>query len=1370
MTAGQRVEAGLAEELASALFGADVPQMRGRSRRASGPKRRNRKFQQALTDATERASVVGRFLPSQVVRGIAPPIAEAVLSNMAGDCDVELHGDKRVWVLGRDQRRATLSRLCEGPNRSQLTRLLDTAEPLQWDDTGRFLQAMLRGASVRIPPSLPHMRALAQACDWVSGVLDVTRQEQELRQAIAFRSLINEKSKLLKNGFFGRNDALEIFESFMRRDFSQYRPPVLAVSGIGGSGKTTFIAHVTRDLVQRREQGAPAVFEIDFDRFGLGPNSLIELTFEISRQIEIYDPALTNELVSLRVRMREDMARDLGTSTDLSYLQEMSLKFLGDVTKGLGRILAGTRWRRRDVLLVLDTFEELQAKRLDPNQPGSSGALAADQISVWIRQLVQNAELRRLRVLVSGRAPIPKDAQLHALVVNEITLTDLRSPDAVLVLQSEGLTPEASVQLQPLVGGNPLLLRIAARLIRRLKPWQRQAVLRDLARNPARVDAELVQGVLYDRILQHIRNDKARQLAHPGLVLRRVTWRLIKDVLAEPCQLGALDDDEAKRLLEALADEVWLVERDAQRADVLLHRSDIRRLMLRLMARDQAGPRRRRGAAHALASELRPPAEVARAIHERALAFYRQDPDDDMATAQSEAFYHRMMLVQDADAAGVTREDISRILATFGGDVDLLTPALRLRVRQLSGAPLALEDAALLPEDDWVSFAYREGVVRLDEQQDPLSALAILLQRPVGGPGDAPEWQLRALDAAVRWDEPSAEWLQDARAPRQLPRNIEENWGSHTATKSLLHWRRGEYGAAMVVTNGVLLEMRGAVSRMAPDQGLLAAHLRCANYALFARAAFDRAHPDRTGLLANPVQAEWPFDKLPSTVDHPALDVELRRYAALTWRPGTKLPFRLGLSAHAFVPDRTWLQEVAGLVGDSILPVVPLRDGASISDILSRSAGKFSNWMASAHRNGLFLSMPPDHFDAGLLCGTHPEMRPAARFALQQGFSTHYSLRRLAELSLPHLPIVPSDLQPDAFADPDRLPAHAISLLVEYADRSRVLAKVLSSAADNRPDCEPLRKVATSTSQWHWMFEETIAENRRRRRPSSADVDPNHRAVLPFIATAAAAPADESRRAWTDTDLKTRKGYDPHAYGTEIPAPSPSRELAARERPQLLRYTRFSILLSRTSRLPIYAAANISRETPWAFAQTINTAALAVQAKDPRVLQNEQPLVREGARFSFAITAEVLAYGNLEDAMQAIWDIRFAPNHIPSARTGIGSPDEPRERLWDRINGHVLQRAESARGVLFSGVAPRRQVRWKVVGAMQVLSGTQQGTRLLPVAFLVSTRSESSLIRQVPLSELEDMIGLGFGPLIDFGGTAVESHEITDLDEISLPR
>jgi hypothetical protein len=73
--------------------------------------------------------------------------------------------------------------------------------------------------------------------------------------------------------------------------------------------------------------------------------------------------------------------------------------------------------------------------------------------------------------------------------------------------------------------------------------------------------------------------------------------------------------------------------------------------------------------------------------------------------------------------------------------------------------------------------------------------------------------------------------------------------------------RRRAYAAAMAVAHAVVIEMRTAVLSFAREQDKLADYLRCANYALLARAAYRNAAPDLGVLLGDLVRADWWFSE-----------------------------------------------------------------------------------------------------------------------------------------------------------------------------------------------------------------------------------------------------------------------------------------------------------------------------------------------------------------------------------------------------------------------------------------------------------------------------------------------------------------------------
>jgi hypothetical protein len=108
----------------------------------------------------------------------------------------------------------------------------------------------------------------------------------------------------------------------------------------------------------------------------------------------------------------------------------------------------------------------------------------------------------------------------------------------------------------------------------------------------------LIDGVLVRRIVGHITDTHVRALADPGLVVRRITADVIREVMTrgtnepkkgeeDPKELDAdvrepwiVDQAEAEKIFEAFKKEVSLVQIDG---DALRHRPDVRMEMLPLI-------------------------------------------------------------------------------------------------------------------------------------------------------------------------------------------------------------------------------------------------------------------------------------------------------------------------------------------------------------------------------------------------------------------------------------------------------------------------------------------------------------------------------------------------------------------------------------------------------------------------------------------------------------------------------------------------------------------------------------------------------------------------------------------------------------------
>jgi hypothetical protein len=171
-----------------------------------------------------------------------------------------------------------------------------------------------------------------------------------------------------------------------------------------------------------------------------------------------------------------------------------------------------------------------------------------------------------------------------------------------------------------LVGGIPLTVRLAATVLVQEGPTAVRTAA-DRAHALDRVRSELVRGFLYQRILDHITapdpsyTAALRAVARAGLVLRRITADLVRDVLIP--SVDPAPDVPEETMFADLASEVALVERHG---DELQLREEVR------------GP--------ALAALRLDDPELIQRVHERAAAFYAAQPRDDVAVVES--VYHRL--------------------------------------------------------------------------------------------------------------------------------------------------------------------------------------------------------------------------------------------------------------------------------------------------------------------------------------------------------------------------------------------------------------------------------------------------------------------------------------------------------------------------------------------------------------------------------------------------------------------------------------------------------------------------------------------------------------------------------------------------------
>jgi hypothetical protein len=539
---------------------------------------------------------------------------------------VDDDGEPR-WALNTDVRREALARFSSGAElRAALARIPDRPD----DAVQRSLEAAIAGT---LPPlaeqDAAELARTLQVSTWLDGVIDDLPDPAAVRRALERHTLLAPFRALVGDHFGGRRRELARLRSYVdvllaqghrealeRALRAEYEKPPLLIHGVGGAGKSTLVAQFILEHLDADGASELPFAYIDFDRTGVMAEEPVTLLLEAARQLSIQREWGHDVWERLRLRATQELV-ELGRSRGVPR------------GGGRGRAIAG--YTRRSpflkafvdafnettaedlpFLLVLDTFEEVQYR----------SAEVVRELGSFLAEL--HTAIPRLRTVIAGRAPI------EDFETDELELGALDDEAAVGYLRSRGIADTGTAKLiASRLNGNPLALALAARAVIE-DPAELATIkaIRTRRRGPLfflALDAEVVQGYLYRRILGHIHDEDVKRLAHPGLVLRRITPELILDVLAEPCGVQVDGPADAERLFAELRAEVTLVKPGGE--EVLEHRADVRRMMLPLIQRDAPGAVER--------------------IHRSAVAFYERREG---VVDRAEEIYHRLFVEELRDA------------------------------------------------------------------------------------------------------------------------------------------------------------------------------------------------------------------------------------------------------------------------------------------------------------------------------------------------------------------------------------------------------------------------------------------------------------------------------------------------------------------------------------------------------------------------------------------------------------------------------------------------------------------------------------------------------------------------------------------------
>ncbi|MBO3748412.1 AAA family ATPase [Streptosporangiaceae bacterium NEAU-GS5] len=672
-----------------------------------------------------------------------PDLVDHVAEFLASSCERVIDsGGTPSWRLRDDMR----VRVFRGETRATLLGVLDSIAVRPHEPLQTTLEQFLRGS---LPPldqlSRPALDSVLQLRRWFGDDVDLPAVRQ-VQARVEWTAFVEPLERLLARGFVGREDLLTGLRAFIddaADPESGARPFV--IRGVGGSGKSTVLGRLLTDPWA----GHDLVVYINYDRGWLvdgGPFSLFD---EIVRQVGIQRPELHIDATSLRWRAESD--RRAGSYGDIA--SRASQRY-AQVPRELMAKLSELVGPFRRLVLLLDTFEEMGRR----------------EISIEVEMLTFLGELitaePKVRAVIAGRT-LPQSDAIRTRP--PFRLTGLDDTDALRLLRQllPGTDEPLLREVVQLVGGNPLSLHLAAGVLERVG---------DEPARMLRVAEGNVQGQLYSRLLEHIPDPRVRAIAHPGLIVRRITPQIIRQVLAEPCGIAPLDEEEARAVFEGLRREATLCGPSEDGDGALVHRQDVRALMLASIQRDKPG--------------------TSRAIHEGAVRFYADGREEGISefVGRREELYHRLMLKQEWPVLdGRWSPSAGPELASV---IDELPPRSQLYLTtKVRGLRVDPHIRATAEDHEWRHTARPQVEARIARDQLD-EALQLLRERR--GEGERSLLPVQEVEVLERLDRlPEALELVVRERERAISRGSLDTARELISSEARIRERIGQWGQAM---------------------------------------------------------------------------------------------------------------------------------------------------------------------------------------------------------------------------------------------------------------------------------------------------------------------------------------------------------------------------------------------------------------------------------------------------------------------------------------------------------------------------------------------------------------------------------------------
>jgi uncharacterized protein (DUF2235 family) len=452
-----------------------------------------------------------------------------------------------IWVLKDNVRTDFL----KTSSPSDLLPIIDYVEDKE-DSIKTIYYQYLKGEAPRLEEqNLNQLACSYNVSQWLSETNYSVPSEEEIIYRIREEELLN-PFKALTGSFKGRKKELEYLASYIdwlpksglkaisesiSSLFSFDKKKFLLIKGIGGIGKSTLVAEFILNHLGYTKNGKLPFVYFDFDKPGLSISDPLLLVVHAFSQLQVQFPEVKDyfKTISTDITQRYSAQQKGSGKPDRS---EITRKCLEDFSV--------SPFFNKPVLVVFDSFEEFQHR-----------AKSSEIISLFNFLSELNDFIPRLRLVFVGRSEIP--VEVKDLEFQELPLESFDVTSALGYLESKGI-PNETVRkiIYDKVGGHPLNLQLAAELVKK-ENFSPQVQGKEIERLFEHIDKKLIQEQLVQRNLDHIHDSSIRQLAIPGILVRRITPEIIRKVLAEPCGLGTITTEESEDLYVKLLKETFLI-------------------------------------------------------------------------------------------------------------------------------------------------------------------------------------------------------------------------------------------------------------------------------------------------------------------------------------------------------------------------------------------------------------------------------------------------------------------------------------------------------------------------------------------------------------------------------------------------------------------------------------------------------------------------------------------------------------------------------------------------------------------------------------------------------------------------------------------